>query len=62
MDVAGIRRHQNFRAMEVLRMIDILVAIKRMFAVECPRLSLAVVDMLKSCKDYLSDLSLVTDC
>jgi hypothetical protein len=52
-------------------MIDVLIAIKRAFAVEylglsltveCPSLSLGVVDMLKSCKDYLSDLSYITDC
>jgi hypothetical protein len=52
-------------------MVDVLVAMKRAFAVECPNLSLAVecpglslavVDMLKSCSDYLSDLSLVMDC
>jgi hypothetical protein len=43
-------------------MVDVLVAMKGALAVECLGLSLAVVDMLKSCSDYLSDLSLVTDC
>jgi hypothetical protein len=47
--------------MEDLRMVNVLVIMKRAFTVECPGLSLAVVDMLKSCSDYLSDLSLVTD-
>lgn len=61
-DVAGIWRHQNFCSMEDLRMVDVLVAMKRALAVECLGLSLAVVDMLKSCSDYLSGLSLVTDC
>lgn len=48
--------------MEDLRMVDVLAAMKRALAVECPGLSLAVVDMLKSCSDYLSGLSLVTGC
>jgi hypothetical protein len=70
-DFAGIWRHQNFCSMADLRMVDVLIAMKRAFAVEClglslavecPGLSLGVVDMLKSCSDYLSDLSLVTDC
>lgn len=65
-DVAGIWRHQDFCSMEDLRMVDVLVdvlvAMKRVLAVECLGLSLAVVGMLKSCRDYLSDLSLVTDC
>ncbi len=35
-------------------MVDVLVAMKRALAVEYPGLILAVVDMLKSCSDYLS--------
>jgi hypothetical protein len=52
-------------------MVNVLVAMKRAFAVEClslslavecPGLSLEVVNMLKSCKDYLGNLFYVTDC
>jgi hypothetical protein len=47
--------------MKDLRIVNVLIIIKRAFIVKCPGLSLAVIDMLKSYSDYLSDLSLVTD-
>jgi len=48
--------------MEDLRTIDVLIAMKRESATECPVPNLAVVDMLKSFGDYLNVLSRMTDC